>query len=216
MKNLKKYFMICLLIFVLFCNYSCNKKPNKNLKETLVAILEIKEVVHNNKKFFCTEKKQYVFLKDFNSGNYLFNNDNGNNEYTVGNENTDYIFNEFCIIDIDGDGNEELLLMAKNGNILLFRYDEDVVYGFVFPFRGMKNIKTDTSFECSGGASIICIQKINFVKDQIIMNELCLLDGIANKYRLNGNVADIKDIEKYLIEQNEKKSVKWETYEKLK
>jgi hypothetical protein len=218
--ELKRYVIIYLLVISLFFISSCSQTSddymqNSSSGEVATIASEIKSVVQNKKDFFCTETGKSIYFKDFHSGNYLFINDEGVYEYTQGDEEVNYSFSEFCVVDLDEDGYPELLLESTMSDILLFHYEDGVVYGFVFPFRGMKNVKKDTSFEGSGGATVIDICKISFSKEKAILNELCLFDGLDNIYRINNKDVSQQEAEKYLKEQDKKVNVEWHVYNEI-
>ena len=180
--------------------------------ESFKALSAIIDVIQNNKEFICTENTQSIHLNDFHSDNYLIINDNGLNEYTSGNLHVNYVFKRFCVIDIDGDGNTEILLESKSSNILLFRYENGLVYGFVFPYRGMLNLKTDGTVEGSGGAAVQWIGKKSFMKNKCIDKELSLFDGLNNIYRIDGKNVKQEDVENFLNIQDKKVNAEWKLY----
>ncbi len=232
---MKKYCILYMLIFLLFCFSSCSKTSDENLnqiisseketsdenssqiisseKETSVDVSAINDIIKNKKQFYCTEKSQYIYFKDFNSENYLIINDDGSYEYTTNDsEEINHSYNRFCVIDLDGDGNKELLLESSTSNILVFHYENDIVYGFVFPYRGMLNIKLDGTFESSGGASFASTRKINFLKEKIYSNELCYFDELNDIYKINDKEVSQDKVEMYLKTQDKKKNIGWYQY----
>ena len=57
----------------------------------------------------------------------------------------------WCQVDMDADGQQEVDLQTDTGNALVLPYKDGKVYSYAFPFRGMKNIKTDGTFESYKG-----------------------------------------------------------------
>lgn len=224
---MKKTFYF-LIIFVL-CFSACSPKPNitqntpipsqsvstpNNTKETSVAISAIKAVLQNKKKFYCAVYKRNIYLKDFHSDDYLGLDDKGQYKYSNDYESDiNHVYSQFCILDMDSDGYPEILLESKTtSDILLFHYENGKVYGNLFPYRGMELIKKDASFISSGGADDNVIGKIRFSKGKVLFNELCIIDGHNNIYRINGENASQEEVRKYAEKQFEKEDVKWHTY----
>lgn len=63
---------------------------------------------------------------------------------------------KFTIIDLDGNGEDELVLwIERNGDSVygyeILFYQDQEVYGFTLPDRGFMNLKTDGTFETFGG-----------------------------------------------------------------
>lgn len=179
-------------------------------KEALNAMSAIKDVIVNKTKYLCTENNQFVYLKDPHSDNYLIINDKGLNEYTNGAyEKVNYVFTHFCVIDIDSDGNPEILLQSEESNIFIFHYEDNVVYCYVFPFKGMENLKKDCSFISSGGAGYQLVEKIIFLKGKCINKELCLFDGLTDAYHINGRSVKQVEAEEYIKNQDKKGNAEW-------
>ncbi|MCL2504339.1 MAG: hypothetical protein FWE94_07105 [Coriobacteriia bacterium] len=208
----------------------------------------IREVICSEREFLCTETGMPVYLKDFRSGNHLSIKDNGPYRYTTGSEPTvDYFegggppdYAQFCVADMDGDGALELLLsppnQATSDNVLVLRYEDGVVYGFVFPCRGMGGVKTDGSFMCSGGSGHTEVSKVRFAKGRVIRDELCIVDAYTGEYRIGGqNVSSAQawvylaawddmfrgtdqdfseeEVEAYLAANGAKQDVVWYAYD---
>ncbi|CDB14005.1 putative uncharacterized protein [Eubacterium sp. CAG:192] len=57
----------------------------------------------------------------------------------------------WCQVDMEADGEQEVVLQTDSGNELVLTYKDGKVYSYAFPFRGMKNIKTDGTFESYKG-----------------------------------------------------------------
>lgn len=90
-----------------------------------------KQIIDNNKEFIlCGEK---VFLNEYKSP-YL-------QEYL-----SLYDDVEYSVLDMDQDGNVELLIRGWNQDILVLHTEKDIVYGYEFMFRDMYNIREDGSF----------------------------------------------------------------------
>lgn len=58
----------------------------------------------------------------------------------------------FIIVDMDGDGNKEIVLECYQGTQHIFRYEDGEVYGYQFGLRGMLTISEDGIYDASDGA----------------------------------------------------------------
>ena len=56
------------------------------------------------------------------------------------------------MVDLDGDGILEAVIMYDPDMLKVFHEKEGTVYGFIFGFRAMKGLKKDGSFDWSGNA----------------------------------------------------------------
>jgi hypothetical protein len=193
----------------------CNEIPDIIYPDYTIPS-DIRDVIQNKKKFFCTENGQSMYLSDFHSDNYLFFNDEGYSEYDNDRDIIDryYIFTRFCVVDMDGDGINEVLLESSMSNRLLFHYEDGIVYEYSFCFRGMKRIKTDASFEGSGSAGYIVIGRISFHKDRCHYTEICLYDGESNRFRIYGKDVTEEEVREYLKRRDNKEEVEWHVFNK--
>ena len=53
---------------------------------------------------------------------------------------------QYSVLDLDGDGQEEILISGWTSDILVLHEENGIVYGFDFTFRGMYYVKTDGSY----------------------------------------------------------------------
>ena len=53
---------------------------------------------------------------------------------------------QYAVLDMDGDGKEEVLISGWTSDILVLHEENGNIYGFDFTFRGMYNVKTDGSY----------------------------------------------------------------------
>ena len=65
---------------------------------------------------------------------------------------------QFAVLDLDGDGTEELVLQVAvyddDGHaFVILHYQDDVIYGFTRWRRGFRELKADGSFSFSSGAA---------------------------------------------------------------
>ena len=74
---------------------------------------------------------------------------------------------KFAMIDIDGDGEDEVVLLLQINGISdygfeILHYRNGEIYGYTLPYRAFMNLKTDGTFLFSGGAADYGIGKMTF------------------------------------------------------
>lgn len=82
--------------------------------------------------------------------------------------------NSFSLVDLDHDGTPELILSVPIGadtHRLILRYEDGIVYSFIFSGRALNTLKKTGTFWASGGANDNGICAITFSKDQCIVDE---------------------------------------------
>ena len=89
-------------------------------------------------------KKPFVSSNEGNQDFYL-------NEYQR--DGIAFIPYEFIVVDLDGDCSNEIVLYTFREQAEVLDYQDGVVYGYQFVYRGLKNILTNGVFNGSSGAS---------------------------------------------------------------
>lgn len=176
----------------------------------------ILKVLRNEKKYYNTEFQKELYLKDYSSGNTVnwrieeekctYSNDSWKEDFTIA---------CWCEVDMDGDGNKEVILQSDRGTELVLHSAEDIVYAWAFRFRSMKNIKVDGTFESSGGAADTEIWKLQFRDGECYCEEICINDELEKGkeiYRINKKTSSKRKVKKYLAQQNQKEEVVWIKY----
>lgn len=186
--------------------------------ENTISDKSIAEVFENQKQFFDTESQKYMHLKNYSSSNYMITNNNNKYEYVsddaAGDKTLEVL--QWCQLDMDSDGKEEVLLQMSNGNILVLRNEDNVVYGYAFPFRGMKNVKIDGSFEGSGSAANCYIGRLKFENKECFYEEICVVDELDKDnlmYRINKQDSNKEATVLYMEEQKKKEDAVWTVVE---
>ena len=178
-----------------------------NAEKRIIENKNILKVLKNKKKYFNTEFKEYRYLKDYSSSNYMNNNGEGKYVYNEDSGSADFKIDYWCEVDMDSDGNKEVILQTDYGNVLILHSEDNIVYCYAFPFRGMKNIKTDGSFESSGSAANTYIGKLRFVDGECYYEEICADDELEKDnpiYRINKKHTSREEVKSF-IKQQEKK-----------
>ena len=181
-------------------------------EEAQIALSAIKDVLQNKKEYFCAVYGRNIYLKNFHSDGHMIDyktNEYYDTEYSY----MDHVYSQFSIIDMDGDGIPELLLESSipSGKILVFNYENGIVYGNVFSYRGMKFVKPDGSFESSSSGVQIVVGRINFSKNRVFYTEICLLNGLDNVYRINGKNVNREEASSFW-EEWRKENAEWYPY----
>lgn len=187
---------------------STHRKSNTNT----IQNKEILEVLKKNRKYYNTELKKECYIKDYNSGNYIVFSDNGKYEYTRGGTIEKIQVDSWCQIDMDLDGKKEVVLQTNSEKVLVLISKNGKVYCYAFPFRGLKNIKTDGTFESSGSAADTYIGRLRFEKGGCAYSEICAIDAQnvgSQIYRVNGENTTKTKAEAFLKKQEKKKNVTW-------
>ena len=183
-------------------------------EEAYKVLSMIKEVLQNEREYFCAVYGRSIYLKDFHSISTL--EDYETNEYDDDEDNdTIHVYLQFSVIDMDGDGIPELLLESKSGNkILVFHYEDGMVYGNVFQYRAMKFVKPDGTFESSDSAAYTVVGKLRFSKSEVFFTEVCLLDelyNVNNVYRINGKNVNREEAHSF-YEEWRQNAAEWYEY----
>lgn len=174
------------------------------------AVSEIMDVIQNKDKFIFGKKNKSISIEEYCIDNYSYILKE-KNCYKNSNIDLSNFFTNFCVIDLDNDGECEVILEDGTGTRLVFHYDESV-YAYDFNFRGMKNIKEDGTFESSDSAAVTEILKIKFVNGKYEYEEVCIRDGLDLDnpiYKINGEDATKEQVNHFLEEQNEKEDAVW-------
>lgn len=172
------------------------------------------DIYRNKIKFYDTESKRNIYLKDYSSSNYMIGGKDAKYKYISKEyeQVEDLNIISWCETDMNSDGEEELLIKLSSTNILVLHRDNEVVYGYAFPFRGMNSIKTDGTYQCSGSAANTYIRKLEFNNGECFYNEICAIDELDGNnpiYRINQKERTKEAVRSYLEQQELKENVLW-------
>lgn|GEM_PF-3278173 len=132
--------------------------------------------------------------------------------------------NNFAKVDLDGDGAPEAVLEMYVGNnqyptsYEILRVQNGTVYGYYFPYRAFKSLKTDGSFESSGGASNWGFGTIDFsgsgystmINQSTYCRQVINVDGNEpTSYCVNGKNATEKEFWAAVSIQDSKPDATW-------
>lgn len=225
LKAITYYGSIMCILLLVGCNKNVESSKVSNTSEVkestsvvtsdntiVIRNKKIAKVLENKAKYFNTELKKECYIKDYNSDNYLIEDENGKYQYREDGDVEKLEIDTWCQVDMDSDGNEEVLLQTRMEKVLVLTCQNGKVYCYAFPFRGMKNIKEDGSFEGSGSAADTYIGKLKFKNGNCYYDEKCALDELDDKkpiYRLNGKNITKEKAMPFIKKQDKKKNVEW-------
>lgn len=120
---------------------------------------------------------------------------------------------KYTIFDFDNDSENEMIVMIdsnSDGFYLILNNENEIIYGFDDVYRGMISIKTDGSYNASGGAYTGGILKSTFKKNERITETLAEMD--MGKYKIDGKSVSESEYLKYFEEFENKENVEFITY----
>ncbi|MCM1058267.1 MAG: hypothetical protein NC517_11765 [Firmicutes bacterium] len=84
---------------------------------------------------------------------------------------------KFTIVDMDGDGDNEVVLWIKANSDLDYGFEilysqEQEIHGFTLPYRGLINLKTDGTFYYSGGIDNSGIGRLQLFERGYVQEEM--------------------------------------------
>ena len=140
------------MIMAASCGQASKAQVNetKNDGNTNVNVMaSLKKVLLDEVQYFDVALKKSMYLKDY---------------WTYFSEN---MYNgpmrqDFAVVDMDGDGVPEVVLMYDPGELKVFRVEKGTIYGYDFSFRGMNGIKADGTFYWSNDAGSSGVGKQTF------------------------------------------------------
>ena len=128
----------------------------------------------------------------------------------------DRTYLEYCLIDMDGDGDVELLIRGDRSEIMLLTAEYGNVYGFSFSFRGMYYTKVDGSF-CRNDHAGYGESKIKYFYNGMYQEEELYRvewgsDGDPDKYFIQGEEVTKEEFVRYCEENPSAEQVIWHNF----
>ncbi len=97
---------------------------------------------------------------------------------------------QFMIVDMDNDGEKEVVLYCWPESTMILHYEDGSVYSYRFAFRGMKDIRTNGIYMGSGGASSGSYCRLTELNaDGYVIETLVEYDFNGKIYEVNGKAA---------------------------
>lgn len=198
---MKKIMFFSLLCMFLILITGCGSKKEDTVKqeETSKDEITLKDIyleVLEDKKNYINEGEEEItfseYLKDYLE---LF-------DLTL----------TYAVLDMDKDGKEEMVIGIENTDepYLILNYEDNVVYGYLVTYRGMQNLKTDGTYQASGGADVNVVAYSTFTKNT--RNETELASFIDGEYIVNNETATLEEYNNFMKKFNEKDNVSFTTY----
>ena len=127
----------------------------------------------------------------------------------------DWTITRFALLDLDGDGTDELVLnidfSGEEEYVILTCYD-GAVYANQVVYRGFLSPKADGTFEWSNGAFDNGASRARFENGVLVYEDFASMsegsDGNA-VYTLNGESVSEEDFDAFIAEQNAKDDLAW-------
>lgn len=127
---------------------------------------------------------------------------------------------KFAIVDMDGDGENEIVLCISTGSIdegfEVLHYQDGEVYGYHFWYRALEDLAEDGTFIGSGGTSDTSIKKIKFLEKGYAIDTLYEssshynVDGVNEiQYYANGEICSEEEFNEAMSYQDKKTRVVW-------
>lgn len=120
---------------------------------------------------------------------------------------------DYCLLDIDNDKENEMYLqieLEQEPFIIVLNYEEENIYGFAFPVRGIASLKKDGTYIGSGGLETYSVNNMSFDKDKLIEISIASRDG--ETYIINDKKTTEKEFNKFMEEFNNKENIQLVEY----
>ena len=163
-----------------------------------LAMGAYKKVLTDKMEFFSTDDDKKMLLSEFFAEYYTIHSKVN-----------------MAMIDLDGDGINEIILErhSDNGIREILRYDKGIVYGYRIFFRGIRQIKTDGSFEYSNdAAALLGYSKLSFSGEKYEIIELAASEGLddgTTKYTIGEDVVSKEEFWAFANNHYKKENVEW-------
>lgn len=136
-------------------------------------------------------------------------------------ESTTVNISQFTVIDLDGDGNDEVVLWLQIDEINdygfeVLHYRDGAVYGYTFVYRAFMDLKEDGTFSFSSGAADSGIGRLTFSDDgysfDMIANSQSEYDSnneLIIQYFADGEPSTENEFNNIINSQDGKADVQW-------
>lgn len=172
------------------------------------ALEAFKAVFLNNIEFYSTDNKKKIYLNDFITNNEIYD--------------TTFQVTKFTVLDMNGDKAPEVVLELSSGDLPSFyevlHYMNDTVYGYIFTYRSLGELKADGTFMYSSGAADSGVGKLKFESDTYNIDILgCIKPSegdtsLTISYFIDNKPVTEEDYDTFINEQYEKKDAVWYEY----
>ncbi len=165
-------------------------------------------VLQNKAQFYSTDSKKSVYLKDFLANGEIYD--------------TTFTVLGFAVLDLDGDSIPEVVLELSVANEPQFfevlHAANGTVYGYLIPYRGLEELKTDGTVLFSSGAADSGWGKLSFKADGYGTDMLGYSQSsqgdtdMTIQYFINDKPVLKETYDSFDKEQTKKKNVSWSKF----
>lgn len=198
---MKKRLFLILFCLVLVLITGCGSKEKNVEKEETPSKNEV--------------SLKYIYLEVLeDKRNYI---NEGEEEITFSEYLKDYLNRfavtlSYAVLDMDKDGKEEMVVSIENSDepYLILNYEDNVIYGYSIPYRGMQNLKIDGTYQVSKETDINVVAYSTF--DKVTRNETELASAINGEYTVNNETVTLEEYNNFMKKYNEKDNVSFTSY----
>lgn len=123
-------------------------------------------------------------------------------------------YGPYRVVDLDGDVYNEVITDIPSKEALILHFEDDKVYGYVYPWRGIATVYESGIFEGSSGASNTVYSVMNF--DKCIYKVIDVVGWNDDGYFIDGKEVLSSDVESYLNSDKFKEEVPyWSDYDMI-
>ena len=116
---------------------------------------------------------------------------------------------EYAVLDMDGNGDVELLIKGWSEDILVLHIENDVVYGYDFTFRGMYNVAEDGSFCWNTNAgNTYGVSKLIFKNKECDIVEIYRVEN-DNTYYVNNKEVNKEEFDLFITNRKNVNQITW-------
>ena len=190
---MKKVMLILICLTIILISTSCNESDKMSVQENHNLIDNIADASSVDYSDFNNLPQNYLQVIK-NEKPFLFMGE----EVLIDNYKSPYLQKyltqcdnvQYAVLDMDSDGEVEVLISGWTSDILVLHEENGSIYGVDFTFRGMYSVKTDGSYywNANQGNTYGC-SKLSFEKGICSVIELSRVElddnGVANFF-VNG------------------------------
>lgn len=227
-KKNKKKFITAIGIFLLLGLVSCDAKQEDTSQVSVHPTVEeaqnqdklstlpdkIQDILYKDGKFYDVERKQTYRKSSYQIDLWDYGNEERKPVY----------WEEYLVLDLDGDGQKELLVRVKNKDFSelstrIFDVEQDTVYCYSYVFRATIQVYADGAIRGSSGASDWQMYSLKFkngkAKETIIAEMESRIDA-ASKYNcfIGTQKVSSDELFAFMEKYNSQDGEKWITFDK--
>ncbi len=161
--------------------------------------------------------EEFVYVEaEYSNGNALVEESKRMSELNYYDEYQDELleYGPYRVVDLDGDGYNEVITDIPSKEALILHFEDDKVYGYVYPWRGIATVYESGIFEGSSGASNTVYSVMSF--DKCMYEVIDAVGWTGNEYFIEGEEVSSDEVKNYLNSDKLGKEVPyWSDYEMI-